>query len=103
VLCRDDDAPFPPETAFFTDKLTHIMHQIWMINFVQSQRLKIWSSVLKFREVWLWRNLRGTCVDVWQNLRRTSASWLRSLSLLDPSTPRQRAGKLMIDMTFLVP
>jgi hypothetical protein len=27
VLCRDDDAKFPPppETTFFTDKLTHIM------------------------------------------------------------------------------
>jgi hypothetical protein len=32
VLCRNDDAKFPPETAFFTDKLTHIMRQIWMIN-----------------------------------------------------------------------
>jgi hypothetical protein len=35
MLCRDDDAKFtptppPPETAFFTDKLTHIKHQIWM-------------------------------------------------------------------------
>jgi hypothetical protein len=61
------------------------------------------SSVLKFREVWLWRNLRGTYADLWQNLRRTSASWLRSLSLLDPSIQRQRVGKLMIDMTSLVP
>jgi hypothetical protein len=50
VLCRDDDAKFPPpppplpETAFFTDKLTHIMRQIWMINFIQLRRLKIWST-----------------------------------------------------------
>jgi hypothetical protein len=59
--------------------------------------------VLKFREVWLWRNFGGTYADLWQNLWRTSASWLRSLSLLDPSTERQRAGKLTIDVTFLVP
>jgi hypothetical protein len=60
-------------------------------------------SVLKFREVWLWRNFGGTYGDLWRNLRRTSPSWLCSLSLLDPSTQRQRVGKLTIDMTFLVP
>jgi hypothetical protein len=43
-------------------------------------------SVLEFREVWLWQNFGRTYADLSQNLRRTSASWLRSSSLLDPST-----------------
>jgi hypothetical protein len=46
MLCHDDDvkSPPPPRNCFFTDKLTHIMHKIWMIKFIQSRRLKIWSS-----------------------------------------------------------
>jgi hypothetical protein len=36
VLCHGDDAKFPPETAFFTDKMTHIMCLIWLIKCIQS-------------------------------------------------------------------
>jgi hypothetical protein len=34
----------PPESAFFTDKLTHIMHLIWIIKCIKSWGLKIKRS-----------------------------------------------------------
>jgi hypothetical protein len=55
------------------------------------RELPCWGSVLKFWEVWFWQNFGGTYADLWWNLCRTSASWLHSLSVLDPSIQRQRA------------
>jgi hypothetical protein len=44
----------PPETAFFTDKLTHIMHLIWIIKCIQYLLGYAYDST-----VWTW-----TCSDV---------------------------------------